>query len=438
MPFGLTNAPADFQHFINDVLRPYLDVFVTAYLDDILIYSDNLKDHRDHVLKVLEALSKAGLHLKPEKCEFHRQEVKYLGFIISTSGTKMDPAKVATVQEWPEPRNVKDVQSFLGFANFYRWFVKGYSQIVAPMTWLTRKDTHFVWSAECSQSFETLKKAFTMAPVLRHFDYERQIIVETDASDYVSAGVLSQYDDEGILHPVAFFSKKHTLAECNYEIYDKELMAIVRAFEEWQPELEGALHPIQVLSDHKNLEYFMSTKLLNHRQTRWAEYLSHFDFKIFYRPGKAGGKPDALTRRSGDLPQGGDEHLTEQQKAVLKPQNLPDNLRWLADTPPGNGQLPLDQDISKATKTDAFAQNILTMVREGKQYCRELSLSECQKQDGRLLYQQRLYRPESDPLRLRILRSHHDLPAAGHPGRAKTFDLIKRRYFWPSLRRDVE
>jgi hypothetical protein len=193
------------------------------------------------------------------------------------------------------------------------------------MTRLTRKNTSFIWSDECSQSFETLKQAFTTAPILRHFDYDREIIVETDASDYVSAGVLSQYDDAGILHPIAFFSKKHTPTECNYEIYDKELMAIVRAFEEWRPELEGALHPIQVLSDHKNLEYFMSTKLLNRRQTRWAEYLSRFNFKIIYRPGKAGGKPDALTRRSGDLPQGGDERLIEQQKAVLKPQNLPDN-----------------------------------------------------------------------------------------------------------------
>jgi hypothetical protein len=120
MPFGLTNAPADFQHFINDVLRPYLVVFITAYLDNILIYSDHFKDYRDHFHKVPEALSKAGLHLKPEKCECDCQEVKYLGFIILTSSTKMDPAKVPTVQEWPEPRNVKDVQSFLGFTNFYR------------------------------------------------------------------------------------------------------------------------------------------------------------------------------------------------------------------------------------------------------------------------------------------------------------------------------
>jgi hypothetical protein len=306
MPFGLTNAPASFQHFINDVLRPYLDIFITAYLDDILIYSDNLNDHRNYVLKVLEVLSEAGLYLKLEKYQFHWQEVKYLGFIISTSSIKIDPAKVTTIQEWPIPWNVKDVQSFLGFANFYWCFVQGYSNIVAPMTRLTRKNTHFVWSDKCSWSFESLKQAFTTAPVLQHFDYDREIIVKTDASNYVSAGVLSQYDDDGILHPIAFFSKKHSPAKCNYEIYDKELMAIIQAFEEWRPELEGALHPIQVLSDHKNLEYFMSTKLLNRHQTHWAKYLSCFNFKIVYCPRKAGGKPDALTHRSGDLPEAGD------------------------------------------------------------------------------------------------------------------------------------
>jgi len=135
------------------------------------------------------------------------------------------------------------------------------------------------------------------------------VILETDSSDFVSAGVLSQYDDNGVLHPIAFFSKKHTATECNYEIYDKELLAIVRCFEEWRPELEGASSPVQVISDHRNLEYFMSTKLLNRRQARWSEFLSRFNFKITYRPGKQGEKPDALTRRSADLPKGGDERL---------------------------------------------------------------------------------------------------------------------------------
>jgi hypothetical protein len=242
----------------------------------------------------------------------------------------------------------------------------------------------------------------------------------------VSAGVLSQYDDDGILHPVAFFSKKCSPAECNYEIYDKELMAIVRAFEEWRPELEGALHPIQVLSDHKNLEYFMSTKLLNRCQTRWAEYLSRFNFKIVYRPGKAGGKPDALTCRSGALPEGGDERLVKQQKAVLKPHNLPDELQISANLSRSNTQLPLNQEIAEAIANDTFAQNILSMLRDRKHHCQEITLSECQEYNGCLLYQERQYVPPKHTLRLRIIQSHHDVPAAGHPGRAKTFDLIKR------------
>jgi len=149
---------------------------------------------------------------------------------------------------------------------------------VTPLTSLTKKEggkyIPFLWGSDQQAAFDQLKNAFTTAPILRHFDYEREIIVETDASDYVSAGILLQHDDDGILHPVAFYSKKDSPAECKYEIYDKELLAIVRAFEEWRPHLEGSSHPIRVLTDHKNLEYFMSTKLLNRRQARWSEFLS--------------------------------------------------------------------------------------------------------------------------------------------------------------------
>ena len=158
---------------------------------------------------------------------------------------------------------------------------------------LTKKDAKFVWNAECEAAFQQLKHRFILAPILTHFDAEREIIIETDTSDYVFAGIMSQYDDNGVLHPVAYFSKKHSPAEYNYEIYDKELMAIIRCFEEWRPELESTPHPIRVLSDYKNLEYFISTKLLSRRQARWSEFLSRFNFKIVYRPGKAEAKPDA-------------------------------------------------------------------------------------------------------------------------------------------------
>jgi len=147
--------------------------------------------------------------------------------------------------------------------------------------------------------------AFTTAPVLRHFDHDREAIIETDASEYVSGGVSSQHDDDGALHLVAYFSKRHPPSECHYDIYDKELMAIIKALEEWRPECEGAAYPLKLITDHKNLEYFMTKKLLHRRQARWSEFLTRFNYEMVYRPGKSNGKADALTRKPGDLPEGG-------------------------------------------------------------------------------------------------------------------------------------
>ena len=191
MPFGLTNAPADFQHFINDALHPFLDLFCMAYLDDILIYSATLEEHQEHVRRVLEALSRAGLHLKAEKCHFHKTEVKYLGLIISADGVRMDLEKVTAVLEWGSSRNLHDVRTFLGFTNFYRRFILGYSNVVAPLVGLTKKGVRFEWGGDCEAAFQELKHRFTSVPVLWHFDPDREIIMETDASDYVSAGVMS-------------------------------------------------------------------------------------------------------------------------------------------------------------------------------------------------------------------------------------------------------
>ena len=280
MPFGLTNSPAAFQRLMNDVFRDLLDKCVTVYLDDILIYSDNPSEHRKHVREVLRRLRQHGLYARADKCKFSVDTVEYLGFILSPSGLRMSEDKVKIIQDWPEPRKVKDIQSFLGFANFYRRFIANYSDIVIPLTRLTRKNTPWLFSDSAREAFNNLKKAFTTAPVLTHWIPDRPIIVETDASDYALGAILSIRTSDDEIHPVAFHSRTFTPPELNYDTHDKELLAIYEAFKVWRHYLEGSATPIDVVTDHKNLEYFSTTKVLTRRQVRWSEYLSQFNLVI--------------------------------------------------------------------------------------------------------------------------------------------------------------
>ncbi|KAH0358938.1 hypothetical protein KCU65_g10168, partial [Aureobasidium melanogenum] len=456
MPFGLTGAPATWQRFMNDLLRPYIDLFCQVYLDDILIYSKTRKEHENHLRQILEVLRQNKLYAKPSKCEFFKTEVIYLGFILGVDGIRMDPAKVETIVNWQPPKNVTDVKSFTGFAGFYRRWIKDFSRILAPITALERKNTKFEWTPKCQQAFDFLKEAFTREPVLKHFDWDKPAILETDASDYVCAGVLSQYDDEGVLHPVAFYSKKMTPAECNYEIYDKELLAIIRCLEEWSAELEMNQEMIKILCDHRNLEYFMSTKMLNRRQARWSEFLSRFNFTIVYRPGKQGVKPDSLTRRSEDMPKEGDERLLHQSQTVLKRENLPDfppelieqsdmsapaQLRTTAldpATPPQPTQslfLPdwLKELLQKGYETDPLPSEVLEALDKNLPKHPQISLAECSQESELLFYRQKLYIPDLDELKATLLQEAHDNPSAGHPGRNKTYELLQRHFYWPGM-----
>ena len=172
----------------------------------------------------------------------------------------MDSAKVTAIVNWESSTCVKDVQSFLRFANFYRRFIKGFSQLASPLTALTQKDIKFDWSSAAEQAFQALKAAFTSALILVMFNLNKPLTVESDSSDCITEGVLSQSDSQGVLHSVTYFSTCMSPAECNYDIYNKELLAIIRAFEEWRSELEGAAEQVQVITEHKNLKYFMITK----------------------------------------------------------------------------------------------------------------------------------------------------------------------------------
>ncbi|KIN98938.1 hypothetical protein M404DRAFT_30906 [Pisolithus tinctorius Marx 270] len=282
MPFGLTNAPAAFQRFINSIFADMLDVCVVVYLDDILIYSQDMESHREHVKEVLRCLRKHGLYAKPEKCKFHSDSVEYLGYVLSPSGLTMSAEKVQAVRDWPEPRKVRDIQSFLGFANFYRRFINNYSDIVVPLTRLTRKGAPWNFSEECHSAFLCLKDAFSSAPILTHWVPDAPLTVETDASDYAIAGILSLTCSNGELRPVAFYSHTMTMPELNYDTHDKELLAIFKAFCHWWHYLEGSTLPVDMVMDHKNLEYFSTSKVLTHRQARRSEYLSQFNLSICF------------------------------------------------------------------------------------------------------------------------------------------------------------
>ena len=317
MPFGLTNTPAVFQHFVNTIFADMLDVCIVVYLNDILIYSRDEISHKQHVQEVLRHLCQHSLYAKLEKCEFHPDSVEYLGYRLSPDGLTMAPEKVQTICDWPEPHKVKDIQSFLGFANFYHRFIFNYSDIVVPLTRLTRKGAPWNFSEECCRSFNALKHTFTTALVLMHFIPDVPITVETNASDYAVAGILSITLNDGQIHPVTFYSRTLTAPELNYNTHDKELLAILEAFHIWRHYLEGSATPVDVVTDHKNLEYFSTSKVLTQCQARWSEFLSQFNMVIRFWPGKLGAKPDALTRRWDVYPKEGDTGY-----AKVNPQNL--------------------------------------------------------------------------------------------------------------------
>lgn len=297
MPFGLTNAPAAFQRMINSVLREHLDVFVVCYLDDILIFSKNEEEHTEHVHKVLQLLQDAKLLVEPEKSHFHQKEVEFLGHIISHNEIRMDPKKIAAVRDWKRPTNLKEVQAFLGFANYYRKFLRNFGKTAASLTELTKKGVDFRWTPERQQAFDKIKNLILSEPVLAMFDPEREIELETDASDFALGAQIGQRDEQGKLHPIAFYSHKLHGPEERYPIYDKEFLAIVNAFKEFRHYLMGSKHKIKVYTDHKNISHFATTQELNGRQLRYAEYLSEFDYVIIHRKGSENGRADAISRR---------------------------------------------------------------------------------------------------------------------------------------------
>ncbi|KAM4059862.1 reverse transcriptase (RNA-dependent DNA polymerase) [Hirsutella rhossiliensis] len=381
--------------------KDYLDDFVSAYIDDVLIFSSgSLQDHRDKVGKVLQRLMDAGLQLDINKSEFEVKAVKYLGFIIEAEcGIRVDPEKVEAVKEWATPTNVKS-------------------------------DVPFRWDELCEEAFEKLKDLLITAPILH---------------TSIQKGRLSW---------------KQTLQdspEANYAIHDKELLAILRCLEQWEPELRAVEH-FKILTDHKNLRYFYSERRLTERQVRWSEFLSRFQFELEWRPGRKGGLPDALSRRDQDMPA---NYSDERLKGRIMRLFQNDHLRrvpisTLSTNTEGAQEINFGKEIRifedeelqqlwhAARQEDKLYQELTKLVADGAksvptdlQKEKVVSISECSLDNrGLLCFRERVWIPGSEPLRTKIIQETHDSHITGHPGRDLTYSTLSRRFFWPGAASD--
>ncbi|RAL63904.1 hypothetical protein DID88_003092 [Monilinia fructigena] len=432
MPMGLINAPATFQGMMNGIFRGLIDAGVLVYLDDVLIYAETIEEHDKLVKEVLTRLSKHNLAVAPKKCHWRVTSVEFLGFDIGPEGIKMSQDKVSCIMEWKPPKSLKECQQFIGFSNFYRRFIKDFSAIVKPLTDANKADKrNWTWTTEMAMAFEDLKKAFTNAPILIHFQPTEPAIVETDSSDYALGGVLSQKGKDQKWHPVAFHSRKLQPAEMNYEIHDKELLSIVDCLQKWRQYLEGAEHKIEIYSDHQNLAYFTTAKVLNRRQARWAEILSTYWFTINFRPGRLNEKADILSRLPQYRPEKGgseDQPIT----TVLQPKHfsystgpavLVSSAR-LCSIPTPNWTPDFIKKVKEAAKKD-----------DDYQYQVRSPDKDVVLQEGLLYRKNRLWVPSE--LRKSVLESEHDTRVAGHMGMDKTMELVTRNFWWPKLEETV-
>ncbi|KAF8750101.1 hypothetical protein RHS01_09498 [Rhizoctonia solani] len=385
MTFGLTNAPAAFQHFMNKLFKDLLDVCIIIYLDNILIYSKDDASHTQHVHEVLQQLMENQLFCK-------------------APSFSLDKLKIQAVQEWPTPTKVKEVQSFLGFANFLHRFVANFSHMARPLHNLVKKDTPWKWEEREQAAFQGIKDAITNAPVLCHADPTKPYFLETDASGAALGSILSQRQEDSHLHPLGFLSELFKGAKQNYNTHNKELLAIIQSFEYWCIFLEGTLHPITVFTDHQNLEYWRESRIFNCHHARWHLLLAGYNFQIVYCPGKQSSKPDALSRQS-------DHTNVPPADQTMLPDPVFANVALVIL------EKELQRQIKASLDQDESLEEILQFLQNESKAPPSIKCAfrDYKMEAGLLFYQGRIVVPDVGTLQTDLLRIFHNSPLAGHP-----------------------
>jgi hypothetical protein len=397
MPFGLCNAPSTFQSLMNHVFRPFLRHFVLVFFDDILIYSKTWKDHLTHVDQVLSLLAQHQLFLKQSKCAFGASEVEYLGHLVGKDGVRVDPKKIEAMQDWLHPKTLKSLRGFLGLTGYYRKFVKNYGKIAAPLTALLKKNS-FNWTPAAAQAFQTLKMAMCTTPVLALPDFTKTFVLECDASGKGIGAVLMQAG-----RPLAFTRKQLSEKNLGKPIYEKEMLAILHAVELWRPYLLG--QRFQIKTDHQSLKYFLEQRISSQEQQKWVTKLFGYDYEIIYKKGKDNVVADALSRKYED------EGSLFSLSFIVPDWLQAVHQEWLQD--------PKSSHLIQQLQNKAQAPPGYSWLQD------------------ELRYKGRLYLSKQSKLKSTVLSELHATPTAGHSGFTKTYDRVKRSFFWDGMKQDI-
>ena len=425
MPFGLCNAPATFQRVMQQVLAGVEWDSVFSFIDDLLVASKTFSEHLNHLREVLQRLRAANLRLKTRKCSLLREETTYLGHVISTKGIKPDPAKTRQVENYPHPTDATKVRQFVGLASFYRRFIPNFATVAAPLHYLTKKNVMFCWTPECEDAFQKLKKLLVTAPVLAYprFGAGQSFVLETDASGVGLGAILSQEQEDGTIHPVAYASRSLDKHERNYGISELETLGLVWAVRYFRPYILG--HPCTVYTDHVACLSILNTEKPSGKLARWALTIQEMDLTIKHKPGKANSNADALSRNvavvNSVTTSEEEEEVTDQDLQSLREQQWEDPklkpmLQYLSDK-----ILPCDK--AAATR----------IVMESKHY---------DLMDGVLRFENPAFPKRwcvvvPQELKQQTLEEAHGGCFAGHFSENKVYDRLRRYAWWKGMRADV-
>lgn len=399
MPFGLHGAPGTWQRFLDTTLGVDLEKHVFTYLDDIIICTQTFEQHIEVLREVLKRLLNAGLTLNREKCHFCKSELRYLGYVVNEHGLLVDPDKIKAILDLNPPTNVAELRRVLGICGWYRRFLKNFSDVTAPLRALLHKGQKFIWTNECTKSFETIKDALVSAPILSCPNFDNPFVIQTDASSYGLGAVLSQSYEDGE-KVISYISRSLTKQEQNYSTTERECLAVLFAIEKFRPYIEGT--KFTIITDHYSLKWLNSIKDPIGRIARWAVRLQQYNFDIIHRKGKEHVVPDTLSRS-----------VERVEQIDVTPDTWYVGLRRKIQDKPHHYPLWRLDDDSKLYKLLGPRYPELTPEAD----CWKLVIPKPQRDD--------------------IIKEFHDPPLRGHLGVYKTAARIMDKYYWPGLKSDV-